>query len=209
MRKTAHVERRFENEHRILDKLAKLLPVGQPQSGLSYPALAEKMGEQPHAVLLAKRTMEDAGILRIDIEYPKGKSGRVSVWELTMPVDQAHEEMRLEHQRQLERPSRKRVRQLARRGTAERNGHLPGVRIPLKDEAWDFVRSARTYVGRIEWARQHLADMRAMGIEVDESSVVVQRDERLENIALVLPVIDELERERDRALDQARRWQPA
>ena len=100
------------------------------------------------------------------------------------------------------------MRQLARHGT-ERNGHLPGVRIPLKDEAWDHVRATRAYVGRIAWARQHLADMRAMGIEVDESSVVVQRDEKLENIALVLPVIDELERERDRALDQAARWRPA
>lgn len=208
MRKTAHVERRFENEHRILDKLAKLLPVGQPKSGLSYPDLAEQIGEQPHAVLQAKRTMEDAGILLTTLEYPKGQSGRVSVWQMTMPVAAAHEELTQEHMRQLARPSRKKVRALARRG-AEADGHLPGIRIPLLDEARELVRSARQYVDRIDWARTHLAEMRSMGIDVDESSVTVTRDDKLEAIAQVLPVIDDLERERDRALDQAKRWAPA
>lgn len=204
MRKTVHVTRRFENEHRILDKLAEILPVGQPKSGLSYPQVAEQIGEAPHAVLLAKRTMEDAGILRTTLEYPKGMSGRVSVWEMLLPLDLAHEEMRREHEYQLARPSRKKVRSLARVNAVD--GMFPSVRIPLRDEATMLVQQVRDYVAKWEWARQHLAEMRSAGIEVDPSSITVQRDERLEHIALVLPVIDELERQRDRAQEQADRW---
>lgn len=208
MRKTAHVIRRFETEHRILDKLAEVLPVGKPKSGLSYPEVAEQIGEQPHAVLQAKRTMEDAGILLTTLEYPKGMSGRVAVWEMRLPLKAAHEEMSREHERQLERPSRKQVRRAARRGQGE-DGVLPAVRIPLREEAQALVDSARTYVQRIEWARSHIAEMRQAGIEIDEASVTVRRDERLEAVAQVLPVIDELQRQRDRALEQAETWRPS
>lgn len=204
MRKTAHVERRFETDHRILDRIGALMEVGK-QKPWSYPAVAEEIGEAAHSVLLAKRTFEDAGILRTTLEYPKGRSGRVSMWELTMPVAMAHEELRREHARQLERPSRKEVRR--RRmddGSASSLGHL---RIPRLDESRALVADAKEYRHRVDWARQHIAEMRDAGIEIEEDAVTVRRDERLESIVLVLPVIEELERENDRLSEQAQRWQ--
>ena len=205
MKKTAHVQRRFNTEHRILDKLAGFLPVGQPVSGMSYPAVAERIGEAAHAVLLAKKTMEDAGILRTVLDYPKGMSGRVSIWEMRLPLAVAHEEMSREHERQLERPSRK----AQRRSNLHQDGDsaaLTSLRVPRLDEAEALLKEARTYVSRLDWARQHLREMKDAGITVEEGSVTVRRDERLEHIAQVLPAVDVLAQERDRLSDQVSRW---
>lgn len=205
MRKTAHVQRRFDTEHRILDKLSEILPVGEPTPGMSYPAVAERIGEAAHAVLLAKNTMEDAGILRVTLDYPKGQSGRVSIWELLLPVDVAHEEMRREHERQLARPSRKAAR--------KRNLHQEGepaalaeIQVPRLEQSQALVREARSYLNRIEWAREHIRQMREQGIDIDPDAVTVRRDERLEHIVEVLPAIDQLEQENERLTDQVARW---
>jgi hypothetical protein len=205
MRKTAHVQRRFDTEHRILDKLAKILPVGEPKSGMSYPAVAEEMGEAAHAVLLAKKTMEDAGILRTTLEYPKGQSGRVSVWELTMPVDLAHKEMSREHELQLSRPSRKaaRLRRVAQPGEP---AGMQDLNIPTVEESEALLREARQYMSRYDTAREYLRKMREQGIDVRDDAISFSRDERLETVARVLPAIDELVRERDRLQDQVDRW---
>lgn len=205
MRKTAHVQRRFDTEHRILDKLSKILPVGQPTPGLSYPSVAEQIGEAAHAVLLAKKTMEDANILRTTLEYPKGKSGRVSVWELTMPLEMAHKEMSREHELQLIRPSRKAVRRQRTSQDGEPETLRPVV-TARPDQAEALIREARAYVSRLETAREYLREMRASGIEVRESALTFRRDERLELVAQVLPAIDELERERDRLAEQLNRF---
>lgn len=205
MRKTAHVQRRFDTEHRILDKLAGILNTGQPQAGMSYPAVAERIGEAAHAVLLAKKTMEDAGILRTTIDYPKGQSGRVSIWELLLPLDLAHEEMRREHERQLSRPSRKAQRKSNLHQDGE-SAALTSIRVPRLEESEALLREARSYLSRLEWARRHLREMREAGIQVDESSITVRRDERLEHIAQVLPSVDAIIQERDRLADQVERW---
>lgn len=205
MRKTAHVQRRFDTEHRILDKLAKILPVGEPKSGVSYPSVAEEIGEAAHAVLLAKKTMEDAGILRTTIHWPKGQSGRVSTWEMLMPVDLAHKEMDREHERQLARPSRKAERQRRTSHPSEPSA-LQAMSVLSEDEAEALLKEARAYVARYDTARTYLREMRASGIEVREDALSFARDERLEHIAQVLPAIDALSRQRDRLQDQVDRW---
>lgn len=204
MKKTAHVQRRFDTEHRILDKIGKLLPVGERRPW-SYPAVAEEIGEAAHAVLLAKKTMEDAGVLRTTLEYPKGQSGRVSMWELTMPLPLAHDELTREHERQLNRPSMKAQRR-SRATAGVQPGELRSMPTPRIEDARALVKEAREYVARIEWARNHIAEMRGQGIEIDMASVTVHRDEQLETIAKILPAVDELERENERLNDQVQRW---
>lgn len=205
MRKTAHVQRRFDTDHRILDKLAKILPVGQPTPGLSYPAVAEQIGEAAHAVLLAKRTMEDANILRTTLEYPKGKSGRISVWELTMPLELAHKELDREHELQLNRPSRKAMRRQRMPQDGEPVALHP-VDVGRPEDAEALVREARAYVSRLQTAREYVAKMRADGIEIREDAMSFTRDERLELIAQVLPLIDRLEQDCARLEDQLDRF---
>jgi hypothetical protein len=205
MRKTAHVQRRFDTEHRILDKLSKILPVGQPISGMSYPSLAEQIGEQAHAVLLAKKTMEDANILRTTLMYPKGKSGRVSVWELTMPPELAHKEMSKEHELQLLRPSRKAERRQRVVQTGEPEALRP-VEMGRPEDGEALIRDARAYVARLLTAREYVQNMRAQGIEVRDDAVTFRRDDRMETLAQVLPYVDELTRERDRLADQLDRF---
>ena len=103
---TAHVKRRQTHEHRMLDELAEVMPAGVPAVGFSYPALAERLGESANAMLAAKRTFEAPGILRTRISYEPGR-GRTSTWELTMPLDRAHEGCLASISIRLEGPSRK------------------------------------------------------------------------------------------------------
>lgn len=201
---SAHVKRRQATEHRILDELGKIMPSGQPASGVSYPALAEQIGESAYAVLSAKTTFEAAGILRTEISYPAGR-GRVSTWELALPLDRAHDELTREHERQLDRPSTKAKRN-ARKTQDNGTGPLRPVPEPKRAEAEGLIRAAREYRDRVERALEHIREMRQSGIEIDESAITVRRDERLESIAQVLPALDELERERERLADQVERW---
>ena len=204
MKKTAHVQRRFDTEHRILDKILNRLPVGE-RKPWSYPAVAEEIGEAAHAVLLAKKSLEDAGILRTTLEYPKGQSGRVSMWEITMAPAMAHDELTREHERQLNRPSMKKQRQSRQSAVAD-IGELHSIPTPRIEDARALVREAQEYVARIEWARNHIEEMRKQGIDIAPSAVTVRRDERLEAIAGVLPAIVELARENERLRDQVSRW---
>lgn len=201
---TTPVRRRQDNEHRILDELAKIMPAGKPATGVSYPAIAEQIGETAYAVLTAKSTLEDAGVLRTTIANRPGR-GRVATWELAMPLDRAHEELSREHQRQLDRPSASAKRR-ARHTLSDGTGPLRPVAEPKLSESDALVRAAREYRDRIIRANQQVAEMRKAGIEVDESAFTVHRDERLEAIAQVLPALDQLERERERLVDQVERW---
>jgi hypothetical protein len=149
--------------------------------------------------------MEDANILRTTLEYPKGKSGRVSVWEMLMPLELAHKEMIREHELQLNRPSRKEQR---RRRTVQ-DGEPETLRPAITarpEEAEALVKEARAYVTRLDTARQYVHQMRAQGIEVRDDALTFRRDERLELIAQVLPYIETLEHERDRLVEQLDRW---
>lgn len=216
---SANVKRRFDMEHRILDKLAKRMPVGEDQVGMAYPQVAEDIGEPVHAVLAAKRTMEDAGILKTRIDYPKGKSGRVGIWTLMMPVDLAHEEMTREHHRQLARPSlatqRKRDRKARETGesilryvSGDENELKPfeAIRSLRRDEAMAMIEAARQYRARIDVVENKIRELQENGIEVSPDAFSLKRDDRLETIALVVPAFDALIRERDRFEEQAGLW---
>jgi hypothetical protein len=164
MRKVSvHVQRRHSNEHAILDELAKIIPPGKPLVGASYPAFAERLGRSSSAMLTAKAALERAGVLRVTIANPPGQRGRVSTWELTMPVKEAHAALSREHERESEAP-----REIGR-----------PAKVRPTAGAKRLVDEARRYQDRID-----------RGLRVD-------RDERLEAIVEVLPVIDALERERD------------
>ena len=218
MRKTANVERRFETEHRILDKLGERMEVGVEYPGMAYPQVAEEIGEQVHAMLSAKRSFEQAGVLRTRIDYPKGKSGRVSVWTLTLPLPIAHEELSKEHERQLVRPSVKEQRQKERASlvapaslTRLITGEDPEtpfeeLRRLKKDEPMALIASAREYRGRVDLVAQRVKEMRAQGIEVSEEAFRLPQDPILEAISLVVPAFDRVVGERDRLQSQVDRW---
>lgn len=215
---SANIQRRFDMEHRILSKLAKRMPVGVDQVGMAYPQVAADIDEPVHAVLAAKKTMEDAGILKTRIEYPKGKSGRVGVWTLAMDEALAHEEMTKEHQRQLARPSSATLRKrqkateqgesILRYVSGEDNELKPfePIRALRKDEALALVEAARQYRSRADVVESKVKELEAAGVEVAPEAFALRRDERLEHIALVVPAVDELVRERDRFEEQASRW---
>lgn len=215
MRKTANVERRFKTEHRILDKLAKIMPkVGEEYPGMAYPQVAEKIGEQVHAMLSAKRSFEQAGILRTRIDYPKGQSGRVSVWTLTLPLPIAHEELTKEHERQLVRPSTKAQREKERASLVapaslsrlivgdEAESPFEELRRLKKDEPMALIAAAREYRGRFNLVAQRVQEMREQGIEVSEEAFRLPQDPILESISLVVPAFDRIVSERDRLLTQ-------
>lgn len=219
MRKTANVERRFKTEHRILDKLAKIMPkVGEEYPGMAYPQVAERIGEPVHAMLQAKRSFEQAGILRTRLEYPKGQSGRVSVWMMTLPLPIAHEELTKEHDRQLVRPSMKEQRQRDRSSLVapsaltrlivgdEGESPFEELRRLKKDEPLALIASAREYRGRLDLVAQRVKEMRDQGIEVAEEAFRLPRDPVLETISLVVPAFDKIVGERDRLLEQSDRW---
>lgn len=218
MRKTANVERRFKTEHRILDKLAKKMKVGVEYPGMAYPAVAEELGEQVHAMLAAKRSLEQAGVLRTRIDYPKGQSGRVSVWTLTLPLEIAHEELTKEHERQLVRPSVKEQRNRDRgslvapasltRLIVGEEGETPfeELRRLKKDEPMALIAAAREYRGRLDLVARRVSEMREQGIEVAEEAFRLPRDPILEAISLVVPAFDRIVGERDRLMEQGDRW---
>lgn len=219
MRKTANVERRFKNEHAILDKLAKIMKVGQEYPGMAYPQVAEQLNVPVHAMLAAKRSLEQAGVLRTHIDYPKGMSGRVSVWTLTLPLPIAHEELTKEHERQLVRPSMKEQRNrergkliapasLTRLIVGEEGAETPfeELRRLKKDEPMALIASAREYRGRLDLVAQRVKEMRDQGIEVSEEAFRLPRDPILETISLVVPAFDKVVGERDRLLEQSDRW---
>lgn len=219
MRMTANVKRRFDTEHRILDKLYGIMKVGEDREGMAYPSVAQEIGEQVHAMLAAKRSFEDAGILRTRIEYPKGQSGRMSVWTLQLPQPIAHEELDKEHERQLVRPSTKEQRAKERQAltvpssitrwiAGEDTGETAWdqIRSLKRDEPLALVESARQYRGRLDLVAQRVQEMRDQGIEVVEEAFRLPRDPVLESIALVVPAFDKVVRERDRLQEQSDRW---
>lgn len=217
MKLTANVKRRFEIEHRILDKLAKIMPLGVEQVGMSYPTVAEQIGEPVHAVLRAKQTMEDAGILSTRIDYPKGRSGRVGVWTMMVPLAEAHRAMDQEHKHQLERPSDKVVRQGNRGATGESilryiSGDdselqpFEAIRGLRRDDAMALIEAARQYRNRVDFAAEKKRELEEQGIAVSPEAFAIQRDERLETISLVMSAIDSLVRERDKAEERAAHW---
>lgn len=218
MRMTANVRRRFSTEHKILDKLAKIMKVGEDYPGMAYPAVAEKLGVPTHSMLSAKRSFENAGILRTRIEYPKGQSGRVAVWTMLLPLQIAHEELTKEHERQLVRPSQKEERERERRHLVapfeitraiageEPESPFESLRRLRKDEPMALVEEARQYRGRLDLVAQRVKEMREQGIEVVEEAFRLPRDPVLEAISLVVPAFDRLVRERDRLQEQADRF---
>jgi hypothetical protein len=197
------VARRLKAEHEILDELAKLMG-GEPLAGVNYPDIGKRIGRSRHAIFSAKQILSAAGILRTTVTYPPGR-GRVSTWELTLPVDRAHEELTREQERQLERPGK--GRRQGRQVVVE--GPLRSLPILKLGDAQALIADARAYRDRIARAIQHLQEMRESGISIDLSAAQVSQDARLEAIAEVLPAIDALEEQRDRALDQAERWKSA
>lgn len=219
MRMTANVKRRFDMEHRILDKLSKIMPVNEEQVGFSYPMVADRIKEPVHAVLAAKRTMEDAGILRTRIDYPKGQSGRVGVWTLVMPVEMAHIEMTQEHERQLARPSGKTQRRrvarqqelgqsILRYVTGEESTLAPfePLRALRKDEALALLEAARQYRSRADVVEEKMQELGDAGVEVNPEAFAIRKDERLEHVALILPAFDSVVAERDRFAERANQW---
>ena len=144
-----------QDEHRILDELAKIMPLGQPLVGAAYPALARQIGQSPYSMLTAKGSLERAGVLKATISNPPGLRGRLSTWELLLPVDQAHVALSAEHRRELaggrgaEKPVRpkatarqraddrrlieqaRRYRDRAERGlSVERSSEIPAEHLP-------------------------------------------------------------------------------
>lgn len=215
MKLTANVKRRFDMEHRILDKLAKFLPVGEPVEGMSYPDVAERIGEPVHAVLQAKHSLESAGVLSTWITYPKGKPGRVGTWQLQLPPDLAHEELTKEHELQLTRPSRKVERLDSRRpleitrlilGEESSENAFEQLRSLRKNEPMALVEAARQYMHRHELVQSRVQELRDAGVEVAMDALEIPRDPILEAVSLVVPAIDKIMGENSRLVEQNTRW---
>lgn len=74
-----------------------------------------------------------------------------------------------------------------------------------KDEGEALIEAARQYAGREEFIKEELKRFAEMGITIDESAIKVEKDERLEGVAVLLPYIDRLKRSIERqsqALDE-------
>ena len=74
-----------------------------------------------------------------------------------------------------------------------------------KDEGEALIEAARQYAGREEFIKEELKRFAEMGITIDETAIKVEKDDRLEGVAVLLPYIDRLKRSIERqskALDE-------
>lgn len=72
------------------------------------------------------------------------------------------------------------------------------IRPLRKDEPYALVQAARQYEGTKDFIDEEVKRFAEHGIKFDPSVIGLPRDERLEAIVLVLPVIDRFEREADK-----------
>lgn len=92
------IQRRWDSEDRLLNKMYDAFPVGEKQEWLSIKKAVDMFKEPEGSIASALITFEDLGILHRDLAWPDFQKQKVD-WTLTVPKHEAERLIEAWHER--------------------------------------------------------------------------------------------------------------
>jgi hypothetical protein len=160
----------------------------------SQKKISEITGVPHHVVVRVMKVMRDQGIYvrRDQYSNTNGKGDRASYWRLVKPYREAYNALIADQSMRGEKFN-----------TYHQEPNIPAPEpVPTESEslaqAKGWAKSAKTYMHRIEAVRIMVDELKALGMDVDETAIYeavhLKHDEKFATIALVVPYIEHLEK---------------
>lgn len=195
---------RVYNQSLERDFLKKLYEVMEPGKEImtSQHMMAELTGVPTNVVQSVMRVMRDEKIYTVRSEYdPKG---RRSYWTIDKPFEEAYHALKSDQARRNGRvAARNQAISRGRRANTEtqKTNEKPAPIATNGDavaQAKIWAKSAKAYMSQVDEVMAMIEKLQSLGIEVDQEGIYaatkLRHDEKLANIALVIPYIDHLEK---------------
>jgi hypothetical protein len=211
-------EKNFEKQRAFLVDLYKVLEVGK-EVRTSMAQISDATGYEPNIVSYVLNVLRHKNGYAIRTEYGAYGSasglGKRSYWTLLIPYDRA--ERYLREWQDNNRSSTHRSRSSARKTVIERKKSEVAKQpvamsfgddaprsidiqrfSPANKEPGALVAAAKQYSEKFPVVQKALDTLKSGGLTIDEEAFFkamnLQKDDRLETIALILPYIDQMER---------------
>jgi hypothetical protein len=161
----------------------------------SQHVMAELTGVPTNVVQSVMRVMRNSNLYTVRAEYDP--AGRKSYWTIDKPYEEAYHALMSDQKRRNDNVIA-RNQEISSKRAKVNPEPAPVVNGDTLAQAKIWAKSAKAYMHQVDEVMSMIERLKSLGMEVDEQAIYaatkLKHDEKLGNIALVIPYIEHLEK---------------